>query len=676
MSSLHFTGSPWWLLLLLPGAFILWRQYRGGQGGRGGLLFGLQAAALVLLVVSLTGPEWVRSRAEFHNPSVLILRDRSGSFLGGEYLGLGGEYAAAREAIATTYRGKRFDALTGDFHERAWLTDGRDGPGSGGGTPLTSLAAAADFLDSAGLRNLKAVFLLSDGRPVLDSGLAARSWPVPVYPIVFPVTKVSEVQPDRVSFPASEDGDQMELEVAWTPVGPPKGSPRFRLLRGPRTLLDAELPAGEGEGQRVVRLPWKPGAGGAEGLRAVIRPASDADNFDLRNDTVPVALGSGIRAGRRLEVIKPLRSLDEKGMADLLRLREDVAVGMTAPEEAARLSLGSRDQIWVEAGALAGRPDLLKLLRESPAKVVVYARPGSQPSEIGGTKARWMEASLAAEVRPARGAADVFPAGVVRLKAVSAGPLALPALEAPWREAVAVSEGGRKGLLMGWFPLGPGRQGLFLALPRIWELLFDPQADFATREHLAGLLAAASALAERQEGAVKAVVPERAYAGLPFDAEFTLPAPPDGASRRVGLRAAPVGGGEAKSWTLEGPGPDRFRLEGLSLPEGRWILELASGPGAPLWRDSLTSASKASLELSRIGFDHAFLDDLASQSGGRTLRATAAAGVTALLPELPGAQVKSERTQSRRLHNTKPLFFLSLALLAASWVLRKRWDLD
>ena len=71
---------------------------------------------------------------------------------------------------------------------------------------------------------------------------------------------------------------------------------------------------------------------------------------------------------------------------------------------------------------------------------------------------------------------------------------------------------------------------------------------------------------------------------------------------------------------MTGPGPEVFRLEGRSLPEGRWILELLRD-GRSLWRDSLASAPKASLELARIGFDRQALRELAAQSGGRLIGA-------------------------------------------------------
>jgi hypothetical protein len=94
-----------------------------------------------------------------------------------------------------------------------------------------------------------------------------------------------------------------------------------------------------------------------------------------------------------------------------------------------------------------------------------------------------------------------------------------------------------------------------------------------------------------------------------------------------------------------------------------------------LGRDSLEAVPQEALELARLGFDSDALSDLAARSGGAVLR-PAGAEVTSLLPQLPAAQIRMDRTVSIRLYNTLPLCLAVLALLALSWALRKKWDLD
>src|SRR5690606_36845285 len=130
-----------------------------------------------------------------------------------------------------------------------------------------------------------------------------------------------------------------------------------------------------------------------------------------------------------------------------------------------------------------------------------------------------------------------------------------------------------------------------------------------------------------------------------------------------------AGGAEAERWLLQGPGPETFRLESRVLPAGAFALELRRG-GRILWSDSLRVEPKAALELARIGFDRRALAGLASRSGGRVLASdTALRAVASWLPDLPGAQVRVERTEATRLYNTRLLFLLIVALLTASWLL-------
>lgn len=700
MNGLQFTGSLLWLLLLVPGLFILARLYRGGQGGpRGASLAALQGTALLLLVVSLAAPEWVRRRAEFHSPAVVLVLDRSASFAGGAYLGLGEAYAALADSLAAAYRAKGFEVRRAEFHEAAWAAEGfprgrGKAPETPPGAALTSLAAAADFLDSIGVPNLQAVFHFGDGRAVLDSGKAVRSWAAPVYPVVL-VPALAEVQLDEAVFGTEGvEGNQGRagtlgnVEVTWTPVGTPRGKPRLLILRDGRPVFTADLPAGVGEGPRMARLPWiGPGAPpvpGEEGLRAVLTPAADADNQDPYNDTLPLRTSATVAGGHRIVLVKPLKSLDEKAMVDLLHAAGLASVVMAEAAELASLGLTERDQVWTDAGFVSSRPALSTVLKSTPAAVLLYARPGGLPADIAGHRPKSQTFGPGAEVRPTAAAAADFPSGVVRLKAVATAPVSVPvAATVGWRPAAVLAEGGRQGLLMAWFPLAPGKDGLFLALPSSWNLLFDPQADFSARENLDGLYRAAFALAARREGAVRALVPPRAYADIPFDLEYALPAPGAGESGPLDVVArVKSGSGTPSVWPLAGDPPGTFRLEDRTLPRGTFVLELRRR-GRALRSDTLEVDAREALELSRIGFDRDALDALAARTGGQVLSpapgsetGAGPSAVTSKLPNLAGAQIKTERVTATRLHNTRWQFLLAAALLSLSWFLRKRWDLD
>lgn len=660
MYSFHLTGSPWFLLLIPVGLWILWGTNAGGSapGPAGRILFALQALALVLLAFSLTGPELRRHQIRFHNPSILILRDQSASFHAGGTLGLGGRYAGFQTQLAAAYGARKFDVRVADF-------------ASG---ELTSLAAAADFADTAAIANLQAVFLFSDGRAVLDSGRSARSWRVPVYPVVFAPDSIAEVQATSVSV------DESGLEAKWETVGRLEGDPRLRLLRGGKTVLDRKLPSAgppDADGMRSFRFAWSPPPGNGP-LRAILEPARAAADFDPWNDTVPVA-ATGSAAAQRVFVLKPIRSLDERAMLDALRAQGNLNVTFFAAGEAAASAPAAGDQVWVESGALADGK-LAAWLRTQAGTVVIYARAEGTGSAqgtgqgardgIGLPEAPWPEFAPAAEIKPAKMASEAFPDEVVRLKSLSADPLRAPA--APARGAwVEILEGGKRGMLMGRIELGRGKRALFFCLPAIWKNVFDPQGDFAARENIAAYVRAAHALAGQVENAGRVSLPRRLIAGLPFDVDIEMPESAAGAAA-FGV----AGAGFAKEW-IRSPanGNDaQWTAKEIALPAGRYRAWQRSGTDT-LWRDSLAVAPREALELARLGFDAGSLADLASRSGGAVLR-PAGSEVTSQLPTLPAAQIRMDRTVATRLYNTLPLCLFVLAVLALSWTLRKKWDLD
>ena len=694
MYSLHLTSSPWFLLLIPPGLWVLWRQYSGPAGSRrsGRLLFGLQAAALILLAVSLTAPELRRHHVEFHNPAVLILRDQSGSFRGGAELGLGGGYAAFARTLTDTYTARKFDVRVADFAATAWPVSGfghadRSAP-AGEGAQLTSLAAPADFADSAAIPNLQGVFLFSDGVANLDSGRAPRTWRVPIYPVMLPADSIAEIQPVRVSIDL-EGGPKGTVEATWKPVGRAGEDPTLRILKGKRTLFTRKLPASGTDGQsavRAFRFPWTPDKSdliGREALAASLSPSSPGADFDPWNDTVAVAFAQG-RAGKRVFLLRPVRSLDEKGLFGALQAKDGVRLAYFSAEEAGSLALTPADQVWAEAGTVASQPRLAAWLRTMSAKAVIYARagidglaygdraPGSNPKVTGLPEGSWTSFTPAAEVKAAKAAADAFPDEVVRLKALTASPLLAPPSPAAgaW---VEIREGGKHGLLLGRIDLGEGKRALFFCLPAIWGSLFDPQSDFAVRENISAYAAAVLTLADLDDGAARVRLPSRAVAGVAFDAEIALP---EALAASAGSVFGLAGPGFARDWSRPAAAAGDWTIKEIRLPRGNYRAWLRRGADT-LWRDSLSAAPWEALELAHLGFDEAALADLAARSGGSLLRPGAdPAQVTSMLPTLPAAQIRMERTNAIRLYNTLVECLLIAFLLSLSWYLRKKWDLD
>ncbi len=733
MYSLHLTGNHWYLLFVPPGLWILWRQYagfaRGGLSGSRRILFALQAAALILLAASLTGPELRRHEVAFHNPAVLILRDQSASFRAGAYLGAGARYRDFEQALIQAYGARKFDVRVIDFAETAWPVSGfakagrpRASVNPEGDVFLTSLGALADFVDSAAIPNLQGAFLFSDGRANLDSGRAAAAWKVPVYPVVVPCDSIAEVQPETalLSFAADGTGGQagagaragrsVDVDVAWLSVGKAAEEVSIRLLQGNKTILarkfsarsfpgrklpdkpkaspspDADgggiVPTGAGE---KIRFTWNPDRSALEAgapLRAVLQPGNPDADFDKYNDTLAVAFPQG-RAARDIHVFRPVRSLDEKGMLGILQAWEGTRVTFFGAEDLARLRLTSKDQVWIESASL-GAGGLMAWLLASPAKVVVYSRPGSVRNlRVAGlpNPSRHIF-TPAAEITVGRQAADAFPVEVARLKSLT--PEGMEAPEAAGEAWVELSEDGKRGLLMGRIALGQGKKAFYFGLPALWTTLFDAQGDYGARENIAAYVKAAAMLAQTDDGTVKVTRPLRSYEGVPFDIEVIVPA--EGARSGPAVFSVSGGPGYAREWPqadgVKAGAADKagtIRIKSLRLARGTYLLRLRSG-SETLWSDSLEAAPKAALELSRIGFDVPALQDAASRSGGAVLAPPTGGGgspqVTAMLPRLPAAQIRMETTVSTPLYNTPLQCALILLLLSCSWLLRKKWDLD
>jgi hypothetical protein len=410
-------------------------------------------------------------------------------------------------------------------------------------------------------------------------------------------------------------------------------------------------------------MAWAPPAH-AGPLRAVLAPASAADDFDPWNDTVAVAAAS---ARRRVFALKPLRSLDEKGLFDALRLETGGEIAFFAAEETDRLSLSAGDQVWLEADALADSA-LARWLRSQPGKVVVYARGGpARTSGLPGLSGEWRTLSGAASVRAVGRAAEAFPDEVARLGDLTRASLRVP--PAPERGLAAeVREGGFRGMLMGRIGIGGDKRALFLCLPAIWGDLFDPQGDFAMRENIGAYVRAAHVLADRDDGAARAVLPKRAFAGKSFDVPIDMP---DGA----GEAAFGLAGREfAREWPRPSGARAGWTVKDIGAPPGRYRAWIRAGADT-VWRGALEAAPAEALEMARLGFDEEALADLARASGGSVLR-PARGEVASVLPQVAAAQTRTVSEVPLRLYNTLPMCLAILALLAASWVLRKKWNLD
>ncbi len=588
--------SPRWLWLLplfaAPGLWLTVRLY--GRPRRLGLAFAY-ALAWILIGVLAVSPRW-RFRSEtWHAPLVVLAVDQSGS-----YAALGSQ-AIARASVRAARA--HYEALGFTVRETAY--------------PLGR--------DVASFPNLQAVLAWTDGRD--SSERRELPAPTPLFPVVVVPTQ-SEVQGELVV------ADSTMLTVEWRVLGG-RGktgalspSAELVLVEGGAILWRTTLvpPAEAPIGERVtlqLTLPATLRARAAQAdpasWRALVRP--EQGNRFTENDTLALMV-RGRNNPRRI-LIRPLATLEERGLADALRSSIVTEISSGAAEEA--LPAGDPVVTALEVSALSGWLATASEARGAGAwRTVIWVRAGSStlaavwaaakpagvpvivyvPSDLANASnaANAQRGGFSADARVVwrTEGAPFLPAGVLRLGDLGFGDARFAQnLHAPdpLLEALAYAEeDGRRGLLF-WREKDNGVFGC--ALPPLWNTTFS--SNFSK------------------------------------------------------------GSGQATPW-----------LQGIS----EWARRASEGTGA-----AQPSAAHAAVvtefdELARLGNDLEVLRRLAVRGKGETINIVSNDIDEKIWPALPGGQI---RARSTRMIPLAPPLLTALAiasLLAIVWALRKRLRLD
>lgn len=603
MFSIHFTNHVGFLLLFPLGFLLLWRQYQNlGSKAENRfikpLLLTLQSLALLLVVLSLAAPEIIRHQVEFHRPAILILRDQSESFLNGSYLGLEQNYQSFEKKILAYAKENNFEVRTVDFTEH---------------------------FPVALPPNLKGVLLFSDGQLNAESSLLAsnffRKMDAPLFPVRLDSNERTEIQAEKVVL--NLDGNPVEIAFNYQSMGPHPSRARFQLIKSNKILFEETFPAEAGTGEH--HFNWstdKKWLNSSERIYAVLQPELANNNFNPWNDTVEVAM-VGATAKKTIFVLKPIHSLDEKAMFDILHQSEVFKLEFFEIKELNALPLTEDDQVWMEWESLGSNSQatLEKVkdwIEKAPAKMVFYAGPSFQENVLKKNSTHlslsnlvrvdlipnqeWklfnVNASVSINASIGEGqlrVAHAFPDEIVKLKDMSPTAISAMNYDSSSQSLVSIKEGQSRGIVMGKFSLGSGKQFLWFSLPGIWNEIFSAQVDYPTHRRIMGFVNSVCDLAE-----------------------FSL------------------------------------NKKAVTTP-------------IPLV-DTLSSVAKKRMELSRIGFNDRQLSEWAKKTGGQV--------VTSVLPALSNEEAKEDRIYPYRFYNSVPLFLLILVLLSSAWALRKKWDLD
>lgn len=492
MGSLELARAWWWFpLIVLPGLWMTARLYlRGPTVHRGPAL--LSALAWLALAVWAVSPAWRIHPEIWHPPLVVLAVDERPS-----YAALGARDSAERmrRAARAHYEARGFRVVETALADRL--------PG-GSGYP-----------------NLQAVLLWSDARA---PGLERARTSAPVFPVLVPVS-TDEVQGESGVLALRGEGaaEGVTLTIEWRAAGTrpvsATGEARAELQAGGRTVWTGTLnhPPDLGRGERViseVRLPpamrellERDDAGPVLLLRPSSASAVADDRHHAGNDTVLV---DAARLHRIRQVfVRPVTTLEERGLMDALREEARFDVRALPLREVEALAARGRVVVWAAATRPADLP-------AGDAPVIRYDR--ATPAGRG-VRSR-VPVREDARIEPAAHVAAALPAGVLRL--ADLGFVTEPGREEAWGLprmsedveplAWAVQDGSR-GLLF-WRRRASGEYGL--VMPALWEARFRPEArPEASRpgSPMAEWVQGAAWWAILQQPAAEASRPERSQPG-------------------------------------------------------------------------------------------------------------------------------------------------------------------
>ncbi len=436
---MSFSISPWFFLpVLAAGIWLAYRLYfdlRNPMSRRWrGIFIALTLFIWILLAGLIVQPLWTASGAIYHPPAVVLAVDESPSYAAGATLHARDEVQKSVDEIRKSYQGKGFQVLEFGFGETVHPAHTKANVGV-----QTSLVALHRHLDSLAIPNLQGVFLWTDGRSNRDTNVNLGAWPAPVFPVSVR-GRGSEIQGENVQADLSDRDSGAEISVEWRAVGLKSSEASMEIRSGTRILWKGLLPVPDSNsGEKLrhhFRLPARAFQGAGEEWAAWIRPENKGENTTVQNDTVGVHL-TGAHHKRQI-FVRPLQSLEERGLVDALFASDSLEAVAVSPESLA-LSIHGGDVLWARSQD-AGRA--VAAAKKSGAPVILYTMPGVATGKVSSF-------TSAARVTWRSDADRFLPGGVLSLSDLGFSTANLPAEESSMEAIAWVEENGHRGLLVG-----------------------------------------------------------------------------------------------------------------------------------------------------------------------------------------------------------------------------------
>jgi len=400
--------------------------------------------------------------------------DRSQSYAGGDaaWLRSGEGVRRQNSLLRRYYSDQGFQIHTVDFGEFACASGNRADLGV-----LTRLSALQKYLDSAAIPNLQGIFLWSDGRFNLDTvGSSSSGWSVPIFPVLTEGAGSGEVQGEVLQLDFTQPDSGVKGSLTWNCLRPGPCRANLELQAGGSKIWSGMV-SGEsmGNGGFITnRIPLPRGLRLDADLNwsAALRPEKSGDNSVPWNDSIRVR----VLGGRKLRnlFVRPIRSLEERGLMDAIRNGDSLDAAAMAPES---LETASRngDVIWLPRNGGARMNGIASRADARGVPVVFYSfaanHPAGGPSGFSSeAKSVWVQAGEA-----------WLPGGVARLADLGGTVWDLPAPDTGKGRLVWVEEKGRTGQLLS--ARANGIRVWDAILPGFWSTGFQPEADFRIRSN-------------------------------------------------------------------------------------------------------------------------------------------------------------------------------------------------
>jgi hypothetical protein len=687
---------------------------------RRSLLIVLRTVAYTLLCIVLASPVWNRERHTRERARIAVLVDESASMSTVDVAGGPSRIEHARtalEQLAGALGRAPVDVEVVPFASgaapaeaiAAYMATPRQATGAG-----TDLAAAmATTVDRARADNLQALVLLSDGRPTrgsLDPTAAAVG--VPVFTVGFGDTlgardlAIGRCQYSPVAYVDSE----ADIDVRVESTGFRGQSTQLRLVQDGRDVHATRVQFESERSRAAVRIPVKFTRAGRQRFRVVL-DALDGERTERNNtrelsiDVLPNRIRVLVVAARPdWDVAFWARALRDDPNVRAQVVTRDAGGGWVGedarPFALPRGAAWTRDwdlYILASTGAAlqgeAGR-DLIAAVQRGKGLLVLAGRDGvlGEPAAAAALGAALpVERGRAVQFGHAR--ARLAPQGrhhpaTAPLLAIADASGALPSL-APvlgqWADATArpgalvllATDGESRAPLLAVGRHGEGHTAVVNAFPLWrWGLAEGEPTRVAARGFVSALVR--TLVQPRDIEPVQVTTSKPVYeSGESVDLRaHVLDAalePLAGAQVQLEVRGT-ADGAAAGTAVFEpvGPGEYATSVPGLGAGDYEAVVTARAGDRDVGRARTRFTVDAYSVEFADARQDVEFLRELSARSGGRY---TTPDAIAALVRELPVAARDIVLRSEIEVWNTTPLFVLFVVVLAAEWLLRKRFGL-